>query len=233
MPYKIDVAVAQARGAPIARAAAGRPAPECARGPRARQGRGRCARSLPGGGKGATSPQVMPRSLRRRPARRQHMQVHGQRGRARRGALGNAALRRANRRSGARFAAGCSSAPAAPRRAGCAGRDRGPGAAPAFACLTAAPGGGRRPARDFMDAGGRRPVSNGAELGKTRRTHYSSEVTAQADGARAVVMGWVASVRGHGAISFMVVRDGRGEVQVVAKAGECPDDVRAAVSGAR
>ena len=46
-------------------------------------------------------------------------------------------------------------------------------------------------------------------------------------------MGWVASVRGHGAISFMAVRDKDGEAQVVAKAGECPDGVREAVSAAR
>ena len=87
-------------------------------------------------------------------------------------------------------------------------------------------------ARDFRGARPRAPVV-GTELGGIRRTHYSSEITAEADGAEAVVMGWVASVRGHGAISFMAVRDKAGEAQVVAKAGACPDGVRRAVSAAK
>ena len=78
---------------------------------------------------------------------------------------------------------------------------------------------------------GPRPAVIGTELGGARRTHYSSGITAALDGAEATVMGWVSSVRGHGSISFMTVRDRDGEVQVVAKSGACPDDVRERISG--
>jgi aspartyl-tRNA synthetase len=44
------------------------------------------------------------------------------------------------------------------------------------------------------------------------------------------IMGWVLSVRGHGNISFMVIKDKEGEIQVIAKAGSCPDDVREKIS---
>jgi aspartyl-tRNA synthetase len=44
------------------------------------------------------------------------------------------------------------------------------------------------------------------------------------------VMGWVLSVRGHGNISFMMLKDKEGEIQVVAKAGSCPDEIRKKIS---
>jgi aspartyl-tRNA synthetase len=44
------------------------------------------------------------------------------------------------------------------------------------------------------------------------------------------VMGWVLSVRGHGNISFMMLKDKEGEIQVVAKAGSCPDEIREKIS---
>ena len=78
-----------------------------------------------------------------------------------------------------------------------------------------------------------RPAVIATELGATRRTHYSSEIGAGMDGEAVTVMGWVSSVRGHGAISFMTVRDKAGEVQVVAKAGACPDGVRERASSIR
>jgi aspartyl-tRNA synthetase len=43
-------------------------------------------------------------------------------------------------------------------------------------------------------------------------------------------MGWVLSVRGHGNISFVTIRDKLGEIQIVAKAGNCPDDIREKIS---
>jgi len=43
-------------------------------------------------------------------------------------------------------------------------------------------------------------------------------------------MGWVLSVRGHGNISFVTIRDRLGEIQIVAKAGNCPDDIREKIS---
>ena len=63
------------------------------------------------------------------------------------------------------------------------------------------------------------------ELGLLRRTHYSVQLH-EASGKSATVMGWISAVRGHGNISFVTIRDNKGSIQVVAKAGACPDDVR-------
>ena len=43
-------------------------------------------------------------------------------------------------------------------------------------------------------------------------------------------MGWVLSVRGHGNISFLTIRDKLGQIQIVAKAGNCPDEIREKIS---
>src|SRR3970040_1583803 len=68
------------------------------------------------------------------------------------------------------------------------------------------------------------------ELGNLRRTHYSKELDPSKDGSDVTVMGWVLSVRGHGNISFVPIRDKLGEIQIVAKAGNCPDDIREKIS---
>ena len=67
------------------------------------------------------------------------------------------------------------------------------------------------------------------ELGLLRRTHYSVQLH-EASGKSATVMGWISAVRGHGNISFVTIRDNKGSIQVVAKAGSCPDDVREKLS---
>lgn len=69
------------------------------------------------------------------------------------------------------------------------------------------------------------------ELGDHRRTHYSSELDPSMAGRSVTVMGWVLSVRGHGNISFVSIRDKHGQVQAVAKKGDCPDEIREAISG--
>ena len=46
------------------------------------------------------------------------------------------------------------------------------------------------------------------------RTHYSSEITSDDDGKNVTVAGWVHEIRDLGGIAFMVIRDGRGLVQV-------------------
>jgi aspartyl-tRNA synthetase len=63
------------------------------------------------------------------------------------------------------------------------------------------------------------------DLGAWRRTHYSSEIDASlaAAGTEVIVMGWVSSVRDHGNIQFIILKDARGEIQVTAKKGECSD----------
>ena len=70
----------------------------------------------------------------------------------------------------------------------------------------------------------------GTELGDLRRTHYSNELNASLDGQNATVMGWVLSVRGHGNISFLNVQDKNGQIQIIAKKGNCPDDIREKIS---
>jgi aspartyl-tRNA synthetase len=63
------------------------------------------------------------------------------------------------------------------------------------------------------------------DLGNWRRTHYSSEInpSVASEGAEVLVMGWVSSIRDHGNIQFIIVKDPRGEIQVTAKKGECSD----------
>ena len=68
------------------------------------------------------------------------------------------------------------------------------------------------------------------ELGSIRRTHYSSQLSASLEGNSVTVMGWVLTVRGHGNISFLTLQDKTGEIQVVAKAGSCPDEIREKIS---
>ena len=63
------------------------------------------------------------------------------------------------------------------------------------------------------------------ELGSMRRTHRASELGPSLDGQKATLMGWISSVRGHGAVSFAALRDGPGQVQIVAKRGSSPDGV--------
>lgn len=70
----------------------------------------------------------------------------------------------------------------------------------------------------------------GTDLEKWRRTHYSNQLSSQMADAEVVVMGWVLSVRGHGNISFLMLKDKEGEVQIVAKTGTCPEDVHQKIS---
>jgi len=65
-----------------------------------------------------------------------------------------------------------------------------------------------------------------SELGDWRRTHYSNELKALDENSDVTVMGWLVSVRGHGNISFATIHDRIGEIQIVAKSGDCPDDVK-------
>ncbi len=64
------------------------------------------------------------------------------------------------------------------------------------------------------------------ELGTWRRTIYSNQLSPSMDGKEIIVMGWVASVRDHGNLVFMMLNDKEGEIQITAKAGLCPDEIR-------
>ena len=43
-------------------------------------------------------------------------------------------------------------------------------------------------------------------------------------------MGWVLTVRGHGNIIFVTIRDKNGDISIVAKKGDCPDEIREKIS---
>ncbi|MCA9828162.1 MAG: aspartate--tRNA(Asn) ligase [Nitrosopumilus sp.] len=68
------------------------------------------------------------------------------------------------------------------------------------------------------------------ELGSLRRTHYSDEINSSMDGIIVTVMGWILTVRGHGNISFATICDKNGSISVVAKKGDCQDDIREKIS---
>ena len=68
------------------------------------------------------------------------------------------------------------------------------------------------------------------ELGTLRRSHYSNQIDTSLDGTQVTVMGWILTVRGHGNISFLTIRDKYGDISIVAKKGDCPDDVREKIS---
>ncbi|HSB83201.1 MAG TPA: aspartate--tRNA(Asn) ligase [Nitrosarchaeum sp.] len=68
------------------------------------------------------------------------------------------------------------------------------------------------------------------ELGTLRRSHYSNELSPTMDGSEVTVMGWVLTIRGHGNISFVTIRDKTGDIPIVAKKGDCPDELREKLS---
>jgi aspartyl-tRNA synthetase len=61
------------------------------------------------------------------------------------------------------------------------------------------------------------------ELDQWRRTHLSSDIRFCSENDDVIIMGWISSIRDHGNLHFIMVRDRIGETQVVAKKGECPD----------
>ena len=67
------------------------------------------------------------------------------------------------------------------------------------------------------------------ELGSWRRSIYSNQIDPSMDGKEVTVMGWVSSVRDHGNLVFMMLNDKEGEIQITAKAGSCPDEIKQAI----
>ena len=64
------------------------------------------------------------------------------------------------------------------------------------------------------------------DLRNWRRTHYSKEIALSIGGDdEVVIMGWVASVRDHGNIQFIILRDMYGEIQITVKKSECSDSL--------
>jgi len=68
------------------------------------------------------------------------------------------------------------------------------------------------------------------ELGQLRRTHYANQINPSMDTQEVTVMGWLLTVRGHGNINFATIRDKTGDIQIVSKKGESPDDIREKLS---
>ncbi|MDX1596888.1 MAG: aspartate--tRNA(Asn) ligase [Nitrosopumilaceae archaeon] len=68
------------------------------------------------------------------------------------------------------------------------------------------------------------------ELGQLRRTHYATQINPSMDTQEVTVMGWLLTVRGHGNINFATLRDKTGDIQIVSKKGESPDDIREKLS---
>ncbi|HEX2169284.1 MAG TPA: aspartate--tRNA(Asn) ligase [Nitrososphaera sp.] len=64
------------------------------------------------------------------------------------------------------------------------------------------------------------------DLRNWRRTHYSKEIALCREmDDEVVVMGWVASIRDHGNIQFIILRDIYGEIQITVKKRECSDSL--------
>lgn len=64
------------------------------------------------------------------------------------------------------------------------------------------------------------------ELGEWRRTIYSNQLDPSMDGKEVIVMGWISSVRDHGNLVFVLLNDKEGQMQITAKAGVCPDEIK-------
>lgn len=64
------------------------------------------------------------------------------------------------------------------------------------------------------------------DLKNWRRTHYSKEIALSKGGDdEVIIMGWVASIRDHGNIQFIILRDMYGEIQVTVKKRECSESI--------
>jgi nondiscriminating aspartyl-tRNA synthetase len=64
------------------------------------------------------------------------------------------------------------------------------------------------------------------DLRNWRRTHYSKDIRlSMRIDDEVVIMGWVASIRDHGNIQFIILRDMYGEIQITVKRSECSDSL--------
>ncbi len=74
---------------------------------------------------------------------------------------------------------------------------------------------------------GRRRRSLDSKLDKLddwRRTHYSSDLSPQLDGKESVVFGWIASIRHQGNITFIILADKDGFMQITVKRDEVGEE---------
>ncbi len=62
------------------------------------------------------------------------------------------------------------------------------------------------------------------------RTHYVNEITSDMDGKEVTLAGWVHEVRETAKITFLILRDRTGTVQVIGKKGDVDDSILKAMS---
>ncbi len=67
------------------------------------------------------------------------------------------------------------------------------------------------------------------DLDHWRKTHNSSEISPAIGDREVIIMGWVSSVRDHGNIQFIILRDMAGETQVTAKKSEVGEQLFAMI----
>ena len=63
-------------------------------------------------------------------------------------------------------------------------------------------------------------------MGNLRRSHYSNDILPSINGDQVVVFGIVASIRNHGKLTFLILEDLKGIVQLTIHANSVPENVR-------
>jgi nondiscriminating aspartyl-tRNA synthetase len=63
------------------------------------------------------------------------------------------------------------------------------------------------------------------ELGDWRRTHRSIDLSPKLEGRNVTIMGWVSSIRRQGGITFLILQDRDGVMQITARKGRTPKTV--------
>jgi aspartyl-tRNA synthetase len=62
-------------------------------------------------------------------------------------------------------------------------------------------------------------------LDKWRRTHYTTDLNPELIGEKVKIAGWVQRIRKLGALTFIILQDNKGEVQITLKKGVVSDDL--------
>ena len=57
------------------------------------------------------------------------------------------------------------------------------------------------------------------KLGKWRRTHFTSDLTPELIGETVKIAGWVQRIRKLGALTFIILQDATGEIQINSQKG--------------
>src|SRR3989338_6630187 len=60
------------------------------------------------------------------------------------------------------------------------------------------------------------------------RTHYTDAITEKNDGKSVKVAGWISKIRDLGKVTFIILRDKGGEIQITLKKGETDEKLSSA-----